>query len=43
MAPSDPIMLFSIVFKNDKHPGKVMLGLGSYKTEVEKPLISRVI
>ena len=40
---SDPILSLSIGFKNDKHPDKVNLGVGAYRTEEGKPYIFPVV
>lgn len=43
MAPPDPILSLSVLFKNDKFPQKVNLGVGAYRCEKGKPYIFPVV
>ncbi len=39
MAPADPILGLNDAFKKDNHPKKVLLGMGAYRDNDNKPLI----
>lgn len=39
LAPADPILGLNTLFKNDKDPRKVNLGVGAYRDENGKPWI----
>jgi aspartate/tyrosine/aromatic aminotransferase len=43
MAPPDPILSLSVLFKNDKFPQKVNLGVGAYRCDFGKPYIFPVV
>jgi aspartate aminotransferase len=43
MAPPDPILSLSVLFKNDQFPQKVNLGVGAYRCDKGKPYIFPVV
>eukprot|EP00741_Cyanophora_paradoxa_P010996 tig00020553_g10630.t1 len=42
-APEDPILGLTVAFNNDKHPDKVNVGVGAYRTEEGKPYVLPVV
>ena len=42
-APLDPILGMTVLYKQDKDPKKIDLGVGAYRTEEGKPLVFSVI
>eukprot|EP00761_Pharyngomonas_kirbyi_P012597 gb/GECH01012624.1/.p1 GENE.gb/GECH01012624.1/~~gb/GECH01012624.1/.p1 ORF type:complete len:466 (+),score=110.46 gb/GECH01012624.1/:1-1398(+) len=42
-APRDPILGITLAFKEDKHPKKLNLGVGAYRTEEGEPFVLPVV
>ena len=42
-APADPILSLSTGYKASKHPNKVNLGIGAYRSENGKPYVFPVV
>ena len=42
-APSDPILGLNDIFKKDKNPKKVLLGMGVYRDDDNKPYVLNCI
>ena len=43
VAPIDPILGSTILWRKDKDPSKINLGVGAYRTEEEKPLVFEAV